>query len=1057
MAKKVGSIDFQKMRAMRPIDRKKYLQNADIIGALTPAQLAQLFPDYYKKMLPDPNLLDSSKNSIKAAQSGYGYMNGRGGSASGNEGGTYTPRSSSESYDDGEATYKEERSTPIKPAEPAKGKSPTAANRQYNKNGAIQSVPKGADTSKVDTTVPPQSTTTPQRQTTSSTARNNPSQSKTNYKQITGGAGIPKNISPDALKALNKVAAEHNVDPAAIAQVIKMESGWNKNNTTGSYNGLTQIGGETMREAGWGINPSQFKKMSEAQQIEYYGKWLDHYKVNSKLEKMGVDISKLPVEDQAAILQGTQFGPNAMGWVKDAYVNGNKNARATRSSQASALGNTSAADMSNYFRKQINKDPGQYAEDTGRQQYNDNGGIMNTPRPVPPPSMASSPPANTAAKDITAEQQKARPNHYSGKLTGLSRDYNFGSGDPTRHPDQPSVRYGSSEIGALNPHRVPGGEGYEIYDLNRFDPKIGRSRAGVVIHANSGSDLDRLYSHGCISIPKNQFQQFKKDVAKFKAENGGKAYLNINPDGSYTITAKPTYDKNGKALNPSSVNEVVAAQDKALKEGKTPPIQGVDPKTGDLPPSVQNMRVKDSNGNTRTIKEMGISNYNELQTKGGQAFSGGANDPNTTYIGSKIQEKMGDSFNRVTGQNDEYHSTRRAENTSHRAGDKLDITFNNMSLKDGHKAISEHLSSMGLEEGKDFKIISERHGTGDHVDFKLTNDGKKKVEGMRAQEDMTLKQQQEALSTGINNEITKQLTTAPASGPSNTSAQATAFGAQTPASTTNPTQPASDPSIQPTSTAPTAPPSENKATQGDGPEDGGVKIGSDAPSAEVTKSGSGGEGGISPLVPQTATPGVGLEGGTQAAAEAQKRIESGYDYEGAAKASAPKPASTPSAPAPKAAPTPAPTPKASAPAPSPEMASGGSVRASGEEIAMYDKRNKRKIGEISRGENIRFDHSGKAQVMPDRRIDPKKIADAGQDRAERSVQHAEQKANANQHSVNQRAPAAQNQNSFATQERWGSQPTNPSFMRAMEQAKGHKSQGSFAGSRFGEEQISSIS
>jgi hypothetical protein len=172
---------------------------------------------------------------------------------------------------------------------------------------------------------------------------------------------------------------------------------------------------------------------------------------------------------------------------------------------------------------------------------------------------------------------------------------------------------------------------------------------------------------------------------------------------------------------------------------------------------------------------------------------------------------------------------------------------------------------------------------------------------------------------------------------------------------------------------------------------------------------------------------------------------------------APAPAK-PSAPA-KASPAPSAMPKSSPKAITPKMATGGSVRGSSEEIDMYDKRSKRKLGEIRRGENVRFDQSGKAQVTPDRRVDPRKLEGERESKQQALIANSERKSQ-DQHvptSKMDKAPQNPGSTDFGGREQWGAQPTNPSFVRAMEQARGKKSDGGYKGSRYGEDQNSAIS
>jgi len=197
----------------------------------------------------------------------------------------------------------------------------------------------------------------------------------TGGKGLQGGAGIPKRFSNNAkvMAALNQVAKKHGVDPAAIAQVIKMESGWDPGQRTGSYRGLTQMGAATWKDPSvkngriGGLTYKEYVNASPEDQIKTYGAWLDHYQFGKRNAKVGLDLSKLNPAQQAAILQANQFSPNGMQWRK-AAAEGNFNVpsspmiRGKRAKQASALGDTSIGDMSRYYAGKLKKSPGRYAE-----------------------------------------------------------------------------------------------------------------------------------------------------------------------------------------------------------------------------------------------------------------------------------------------------------------------------------------------------------------------------------------------------------------------------------------------------------------------------------------------------------------------------------------------------------------------------------------------------------------------------------------------------------------------------------------------------------------------
>lgn len=176
-------------------------------------------------------------------------------------------------------------------------------------------------------------------------------------KQLKSGASVPMKDRPNILVALNKVAADHSVDPAAIAGVIYTESVWDTRCVTGQYIGLTQVGGEIVKALG--LTRKKFLDLAAPQQIDAYGFWLGYYKLQKKMAEFGIRLLSLSVARQAAVLQAMQFAPNAKAW-KKALANGNLTVPSTKSPQAKALGDTSIGDMEAYYMKFFNKRPAKY-------------------------------------------------------------------------------------------------------------------------------------------------------------------------------------------------------------------------------------------------------------------------------------------------------------------------------------------------------------------------------------------------------------------------------------------------------------------------------------------------------------------------------------------------------------------------------------------------------------------------------------------------------------------------------------------------------------------------
>jgi soluble lytic murein transglycosylase-like protein len=83
-------------------------------------------------------------------------------------------------------------------------------------------------------------------------------------RELTSGASVPSTNKAEILAALNNVAAEYRVDPAAIAAVIDMELKWDTTSVTGRYIGLVQVGPELPREMG--LTRAQFLALSAGKQ-----------------------------------------------------------------------------------------------------------------------------------------------------------------------------------------------------------------------------------------------------------------------------------------------------------------------------------------------------------------------------------------------------------------------------------------------------------------------------------------------------------------------------------------------------------------------------------------------------------------------------------------------------------------------------------------------------------------------------------------------------------------------------------------------------------------------
>lgn len=386
---------------------------------------------------------------------------------------------------------------------------------------------------------------------------------------------------------------------------------------------------------------------------------------------------------------------------------------------------------------------------------------------------------------------KERKDYYGGTLRLEGQEYRFGTG---------GRKAGSVPFG---PHDITGLRSWSNYPQfvnnsfevkNMFDPKLGRMREGILIH--SQTELDKLYSAGCIAISREQWPKFKEHLLDYMKRTKGPITMTINPDGNAYIgpkgseptasVAEVTNDlpKMPRNVDPKEAMElrkrlpanlhpdIVKYYDEKMdidqrkdfieRLEKNPKLLDVISRAAEssgaknqietqqrvgnlveavqedtLPASLLDLKVKDDKQRTRTLREMGITKFSELTEKGGQAFAGGTNERNTTILAGEIQKFFGDKFGRVTAQNDQYHHGL-SYTSGHTKGNKLDFTLNGVDYSEGHKMLSKHLKEKyGMEEGKHFKIISKAHGTGPHIDFELTSLGQQTVAQAHAPKPIT--------------------------------------------------------------------------------------------------------------------------------------------------------------------------------------------------------------------------------------------------------------------------------------------------------------------------------
>ena len=204
------------MLRMIPSDRTTLAQSgaiSDLISSLTPGQLTNLFPRYYRDRLPDVGraVASGSGSSLGGALSGGTSFSGGGGTG----GTTYTP------------------------PPPSKSAQELTVEKILKENNVELKRPQNAGS--LDKILP----------------------------------GISKDA--DLMNAVNEQAQRFGVTPASIAMILKVENPNLNPAISGgagnSYSGLFQIGPGELRSLG--LSPEQYRNMTAAEQTRVWGNWLD--------------------------------------------------------------------------------------------------------------------------------------------------------------------------------------------------------------------------------------------------------------------------------------------------------------------------------------------------------------------------------------------------------------------------------------------------------------------------------------------------------------------------------------------------------------------------------------------------------------------------------------------------------------------------------------------------------------------------------------------------------------------------------------------------------------
>ncbi|HEY5064013.1 MAG TPA: hypothetical protein VIJ04_04170 [Xanthobacteraceae bacterium] len=153
---------------------------------------------------------------------------------------------------------------------------------------------------------------------------------------------------------------------------------------------------------------------------------------------------------------------------------------------------------------------------------------------------------------------KARPKQITGTMTVEGKEYQFGSGGRGQ-----SIPYGDylitpDAIGSWGSRHGAIG----VANGTIPDPKLHRDRDGIELHAAGNSKLE---TDGCVSIRKDQWPEFRKQVLALAKENK-RVYLHVSEQGA-SVSTNPL-EFIGETISEPTVSEVLSMIDTPARKAR---------------------------------------------------------------------------------------------------------------------------------------------------------------------------------------------------------------------------------------------------------------------------------------------------------------------------------------------------------------------------------------------------------------------------------------------------------------------------------------------------------
>ena len=262
------TVDYKKLLRMVPTERAAAAESGllnDIIGSLTPGQMVNLFPRYYREQLPDVGQVNKYSSRLDVALSGGSklkYTNNNQNYAAGpslDQMKTELMKKGinvDDAYETvGEGVLENDPRVKYMKSIPTAELAEMGFQRTQDEYGKtlIKAIPTKAS-----------------------------AMSDQEVSDLISGKLVANNNASENQKAVLDFANRWNISPEAAAGVLHIESGVTGNATNGNYHGVFQLGtdqvGPRSADAGFGkLTPAEFRQLSVKDQLkvmdEYYKFW----------------------------------------------------------------------------------------------------------------------------------------------------------------------------------------------------------------------------------------------------------------------------------------------------------------------------------------------------------------------------------------------------------------------------------------------------------------------------------------------------------------------------------------------------------------------------------------------------------------------------------------------------------------------------------------------------------------------------------------------------------------------------------------------------------------